>query len=297
MMEPNFLLFFLLGLSTFVFGQRGFDDVKIVEHKINDKLYMLEGAGGNIGLLIGDDGALIIDAQFAELSEKIKSSVANITKDKINYLINTHWHGDHVGGNENFGKDGALIIAHENVLKRMSTDQVRPFRKTTPAAPEEARPQVTYSEEMKVHFNDETLHLLHVHNAHTDGDGFVYFSESNVLHMGDCFFKDRFPFIDLDSGGSPDGALKAISIAMMLCDSETIIIPGHGSLAKKEDLLNYYQMLNTITDRVKSSIKEGHSEAEALEANLTEGYETWGTGFINAEKLIKTLYKSYIESD
>jgi len=254
---------------------------------------MLEGAGGNIAILSGDDGTVMIDDQFAELSPKIKEAIKKISNYPVSYLINTHWHGDHTGGNANFAKDGATIIAHENVRERLSHDQIRPFGRSTPAAEEIAWPQLTFNDNMKVHFNNETINLIHVHNAHTDGDSFVYFENANVLHMGDCFFKDKFPYIDVAMGGSPDGYIKAASIALMLCNSETKIIPGHGSLASKSDLLNFYTMLMTMKDRVQKVITEGKTQEEALALNLTEGYAEWGTGFINEETIVKTLFSAY----
>jgi len=290
-------LFILLALVVTIQmqAQRNFDDVKITTTKITDNIYMLQGSGGNIGVLTGDEGTLMIDDQFAPLSEKIKSAIQEISDKPVNYLINTHWHGDHTGGNENFANDGALIIAHENVRERMSKDQVRPFGRTTNASPEMAWPKMTFNDKLNFHFNNHNINVIHVHDAHTDGDAFVYFAEANVLHMGDCFFKDRFPFIDTALGGSPEGAIKATSIALMICDDETKIIPGHGSLANKEDLKRYFDMILTMRDRITSAIKSDKTLEETLDANLTEGFEGWGDGFINDEKIVKTLYNAYSE--
>jgi len=289
----NILLLCGILFCTSIFAQRDFDKVEIEALQVSDNIYMLKGSGGNIGVLTGEEGTLIIDTQFAPLSEKIKSAISDITDHDVNYVVNTHWHGDHTGGNKNFSNDGAVIIAHDNVRKRLSTNNVRPFGRTTEAAPEEAWPHLTFNDKLNFYFNGHSLHLTHVHNAHTDGDVFIYFADANVLHMGDCFFKDRFPFIDTALGGSPDGALKAISVALMICDDDTKIIPGHGSLAKKEDLIKYNKMLMTLVDRVKASIEDDKSLEEALNSNLTEGYEGWGSGFINDEKIIKTLYAAY----
>jgi len=281
--------------ATYLISQRDFSDVTITTEKVTDNIYMLQGSGGNIAILTGEDGTLMVDDQFAPLSEKIMAAIKNISDQPVHYLLNTHWHGDHTGGNENFANAGATIIAHDNVRKRLSTDNLRPFGRTTPASPEAAWPQLTFNDEMHIHYNNENIHLIHNHNAHTDGDAFVYFSDSNVLHMGDCFFKDRFPYIDRDMGGSPDGYIKAVSQAILITDSDTKIIPGHGSLAGKQDLLNYYNMLITMRDRVKKSISDGQSMEEALAANLTEGYESWGKGFINEEAIVKVLYGAYVE--
>jgi len=286
------ILFLIIALYTGK-AQGRFDDVKIITHQVTDQVYMLEGAGGNIGILKGEEGILMIDDQFADLSPKIKNAIKEIGSYPVSYLVNTHWHGDHTGGNTNFSQDGTTIIAHDNVKEKLSNDQVRPFGRTTPASPETAWPKLTFDNKMKIHFNDETIHLIHVHSAHTDGDAFVYFEKNNILHMGDCFFKDRFPFIDIDLGGSAEGYLQAVSYAIMLCNSETKIIPGHGSLATKDDLMNFYSMLIHITDKVKKTLIENKTLEEALEANLTDGYEDWGSGFINHESIIKTLYKSF----
>jgi len=295
-MKPFILpLIFITAAITDVISQRDFSDVTITTEQVTDNIYMLQGSGGNIAILTGEDGTIMVDDQFAPLSDKIMAAIKDISDQSVHYLLNTHWHGDHTGGNEKFANAGATIIAHDNVRKRLSTDNVRPFGRTTPAAPKAAWPQLTFNDEMHIHYNNENIHLIHNHNAHTDGDAFVYFSDSNVLHMGDCFFKDRFPFIDTELGGSPDGYIKAVSKAVLITDTDTKIIPGHGSLATKEDLINFYSMLITMRDRVKKAISDGQSLEEALEANLTEGYESWGTGFINDEKIIKVLFGAYGE--
>ena len=281
--------------SSYVISQRDWSKIEIKTEKVTDNIYMLQGSGGNIAVLTGDEGTLMVDDQFAPLSERIMAAIKELTDHPVHYLLNTHWHGDHTGGNENFANAGAIIIAHDNVRKRLSTDNVRPFGRTTPAGPEAAWPKMTFNDEMHVYYNNENIHLIHNHNAHTDGDAFVYFSDANVLHMGDCFFKDRFPFIDRDTGGSPDCYIEAVSQALLIVDSDTKIIPGHGALATKQDLQNFYNMLTTMRDRVKKAINDGHSLEETLAANLTEGYETWGTGFINDEKMVKGLYAAYTE--
>ncbi len=271
-----------------VYSQK-WDEVEIKAQMVSDQIYMLEGAGGNIGVFTGPDGTLMIDSQFAPLSEKIKAAIQEISDSSIVYLVNTHWHGDHTGGNENFGRDGTTIVAHNKVRERLTTENVRPFRGTTPPAPEMAWPTITFNDEMNLHINGESLHLFHVHNAHTDGDSFIYFPKANVLHMGDCFFKDRFPFIDTALGGSVAGAITAVEKAIMICDEETKIIPGHGSLASIEDLRRYFAMLNTMNDRVRN-VSTSESTVEDLNIeSLTEGYEDWGGGFINGETFVKTL--------
>lgn len=278
-------------LSYQVTGQR-FDNVVIITQDVAEGIYMLEGAGGNIGIFAGDDGVLMIDGQFSDLSEKIKVVIDSISDHPVKYLVNTHWHGDHTGGNANFAKDGATIIAQHEVRKRLSVDQVRPFGRTTPAADTLAWPTLSFGEDLEIHMNGESVQLMHVHNAHTDGDSFVYFPKANVLHMGDCFFKDRFPYIDLEMGGSVSGAIAAIEAAMMIINEDTVIIPGHGSLANKEDLRRYLAMITTTRDRVNNVSTEETNLEDLDVESLTEGYEDWGGGFINGEKWIGTLFKS-----
>jgi len=207
--------------------------------------------------------------------------------------VNTHWHGDHTGGNLAFAQDGAVIVAHKAVKERLSTDQIRPFKRSTKAAPEKAWPSLTFDNEMQLEFNEEKIQLLHVHNAHTDGDAFVYFPSQNILHMGDCFFRNKFPYIDLDSGGTPEGAIAAVEAAIMMSDEDTQIIPGHGAIANKEDLQRYHQMLKIITERVEKTISNGISKNDLPVKSLTEGFDAWGDGFISAETFTKTLYKAY----
>lgn len=285
------IIFALLLLGVEMQAQQDWDAVEIIPEKINENLYALFGSGGNIGLFVGEDGTLIIDDQYAPLSDKIKASISRITDDPVKYVINTHWHGDHTGGNEAFGNDGATIIAQSNVRKRLSTEQVmKAFNRTVPPSPEIAWPAITFDEDISLHVNGDDLMIFHVHNAHTDGDAFVYFKNSNVLHMGDCFFKDRFPFIDLGSGGSIDGAIKAVAAALMIVDEETVIIPGHGALASKQDLLKYSKMLHTMRDRVKKAVAEGKTIDEIKTSGLDEGYEEWGTGFINAATFVDFIW-------
>ena len=289
-MKTLLSLFFLF-LSIIVFSQQDFSKVEVTSEKITDNVYALFGSGGNIGVCIGDDGVLVIDDQYAPLTERIKAAISVLTGDAVKYVVNTHWHGDHTGGNKNFGNEGATIIAHKNVRERLSTEQVmKVFNRTVPASPKSAWPTITFDKDISLYMNGENIELIHVHNAHTDGDAFVYFTESNVLHMGDCFFKDRFPFIDLGSGGSVDGAIKAVSIALMLVDEETTIIPGHGTLATKVDLVNYSIMLHTMRDRVKKAMAENKSIDEIKAAGLDEGFEDWGSGFINAATFIDFIW-------
>lgn len=281
-------------MTVLSYAQRDFSTIEIKTTQIKPHIYMLEGSGGNIGVLTGEDGVIMIDDQFAPLSEKIKTAIGEISDQSVKYLLNTHWHGDHTGGNENFGNEGAIIVAQKNVRQRLSTEQTnKAFNRTTPPSPEAAWPQITFDEDMTIHLNGESVMLVHVHNAHTDGDAFVYFMDSNVLHMGDCFFNERFPYIDLGSGGSIDGAIKAVQTALMLSNHATVIIPGHGNLAHKADLLKYYTMLETMKDRVIDAMAAGKSIEEIKAGNLGEGYESWGEGFISLDKFIDIIWTDY----
>ena len=287
-----FLLFFTFSFfQNNLFAQRDFSKVEIKAEQVADNIYMLTGSGGNIGVVVGDDGVFMIDSQYGPLSEKIAAAVGKLSSQPIKYVFNTHWHGDHTGGNENFGKKGAIIVAHENVKNRMSTEQIRPFRKPTSAAAEIAQPVITFKNNMKFHLNGEDILIYHFHSGHTDGDAFVYFPKSNVLHMGDNFFKGRFPYIDLGLGGSVEGALKNINEALFLVDSETKIIPGHGALANKKDLMEYRDVITITRDRVKKAIAKGMTLEEIKASNVTKEYdEEWGSGFINPEKFAEILY-------
>jgi glyoxylase-like metal-dependent hydrolase (beta-lactamase superfamily II) len=290
-----FKVVFILFLAVITINaQSRFDKVEIKTMEIKDNLYLLQGSGGNIAILTGEDGVLMVDSQFDGLAEKNKAAIKKLSDHSVNFLINTHWHGDHTGGNGAFSNDGATVVAHQNVRKRLSKDElIQAFSREIKAKPKAYWPVITYSEDMQVHFNEEDIFLMHVHNAHTDGDGFVYFSKHNVLHMGDTYFQGRFPFIDLSTGGSLDGLIEAVQAAMMLCDTETVIIPGHGSLSDKKELFTYYTMLNTMKNRLESAIAEGKTIEEMKTMGLDKGYEEWGTGFISSEKMIDQLWTDY----
>jgi len=257
----------LLVLMTFTLATpgvgQGFDDVEIVTQQLTDGVYMLVGRGGNIGVSVGDDGVFVIDDQFAPLTDKILAAIAAITSESVRFVFNTHWHGDHTGGNENMGRAGALIVAHDNVYERMSTEQVlerigRPAS-TEPASPAGALPVVTFTDEVTFHINGDVLHAFHVENAHTDGDAIVHFVGANVVHMGDTFFRDRFPFIDTATGGSIDGIIDAAGAALAIMDAETQVIPGHGALSNREDLREYRDALRTMRNAVAAMMDRGMS--------------------------------------
>ena len=266
-------------------------EVKITTEKLTDRVYVLKGQGGNIGLFIGNNGVFMIDDQFAPLSKKIQAAIKTITDKPVTYLINTHWHGDHTGGNANFQKEGAIIVSHENVRKRMSVDQVVRGEKRS-ASPKEALPVITFSEDMQFYMDEEPVLVTHIHNAHTDGDVLVYFVNSNVLHVGDAYFQGKFPYIDIDSGGSIDGYIKGIKTIMRISDASTKIIPGHGNVTTKEELKEYLQMLEDLKTQVFTEIEKGASLEEVKNnAKITENYKGYN-GWITEDKIKEAIYKS-----
>ena len=282
-----FIIFFFSSLN--LISQE--KEVKITTEKLTDRVYVLKGQGGNIGLFIGDDCVFMIDDQFAPLSKKIQAAIKTITDKPVTYLINTHWHGDHTGGNANFQKEGAIIVSHENVRKRMSVDQIVRGEKRL-ASPEEALPVITFSEDMQFYMNEEPILITHVHNAHTDGDVLVYFVNSNVLHVGDAYFQGKFPYIDIDSGGSIDGYIKGIKTIMRITDTTTKIIPGHGKVTTKEELKEYLDMLEDLKTQIFKEIEKGASLKDVKNnAKITEKYKDYN-GWITEDKIKEAIYKS-----
>lgn len=292
--KPHYSLIASVLLTGTANAQNNFDDVTIQTTRLTDTVYMLVGAGGNIGVSAGDDGVFIIDDQFAPLTEKIMAAIGEISDKPVKFVINTHWHGDHSGGNENFGKAGSIIMAHDNVHQRMSTDQyIASFDREIPAAPKAAQPVVSFNDELALHLNGESVRAHHVSHAHTDGDSIIHFPESNVIHMGDTFFKGNYPFIDISSGGNINGIITAAATAIELADENTQIIPGHGPLSNKADLQAYRDMLVIVRDRVNALIKAGRSLEETIAAAPTASLdEQWGQGFINAESMVTFAYES-----
>ena len=273
-------------------AQDRFAKVEIKTEKLTDNIYVLFGAGGNIGVLVGEDGVIMIDDQFAPLSEKISAAIAKVSNEPVKYLLNTHWHGDHSGGNENFAKKGATILAQQNVRKRMSEGLTRSPERVTPPAPAIALPVITFSDEMTMHLNGEDILAIHVHNAHTDGDAQIFMPKSNVLHMGDTYFKGRWPFIDIQSGGSIDGYITALNHALFLVDDETQIIPGHGSMSNRAELMAYRDVLSTVRSRIKKALSKGETLKAIKAANYIKEWESYGGGFINNDVFVETLVKS-----
>lgn len=273
--------------------QIDYSKVEIKATKISGNVYMLEGAGGNIGVSVGEDGILIVDDQFAPLADKIKAALKQLGEGKLKFVLNTHWHGDHTGGNPVFGPD-APIIAHDNVRKRMSTEQRSEFfKQTTPASPKEALPVITFNQSLSVHFNGEEIRVIHFPQGHTDGDSVIFFTNSNVVHMGDDFFANRFPFVDLESGGSVQGLIKNIGEIMAKLPADVKLIPGHGPISTLDDMKAYHRMLVTTTDIVQQKMKAKKSLDQIKKEGLPEEWKSWGTGFIKTDLWLEIIYKSY----
>jgi len=257
-----------------------------------DNVYGLAGGGGNIAFSVGEDGVLLVDSAYAELVEKTTAAVKAVSNRPIRLVVNTHWHFDHAGGNEELAKGGAIIVAHENVRKRMSEDRhITVIDRDVPASPDAALPVITFAESLTFHWNGDEVRVLHVPNAHTDGDSIVYFRKANVLHVGDTWFNGMYPFFDVNAGGSLDGLVKALDRALTLPDEETKIIPGHGPLSNAVELKRYRDMLATVRDRVRALAEQGKSRAEIIAAKPTKEFDgKWGNSWLDADTWVGLIY-------
>ena len=275
-------------------AQAGLDTVTIQTIPAGRGVYMLRGAGGNIALAVGSDAAFLVDDQYAPLTPKILAAIKAVTDKPVKFLVNTHWHGDHTGGNENMAGAGAIIVAHDNVRTRMSTKQFNAlFNRTTPPSPRAALPIITFSASVAFYLDDETIHVLHVPPAHTDGDALVHFTRANVIHMGDTFFNGTYPFVDLSSGGSFEGMIAAVNAALPYVNDSTRVIPGHGPLGGKAELLAYRDVLVKIRDRVAALIREGKTREQVIAAKPGAEWDaTWGAGFMKPDVFLGIVYES-----
>ncbi|UCF20809.1 MAG: MBL fold metallo-hydrolase [Gemmatimonadota bacterium] len=281
-----------LPISTLSANAQDFDNVQISTQQVAPGVYMLMGAGGNLGVSVGEDAVFLIDDQYAPLTDKIVAAIREISDLPIEFVLNTHWHSDHTGGNENLGEAGALIVAHDNVRERMSVEQfMEAFGRTVPASPPGALPIVTFSEAVTFHINGDEIFVFHVANAHTDGDAIVHFRRANTVHMGDTFFNGLYPFIDVSAGGSIDGMIAAADRVLPLIDDETRVIPGHGTLSNKAGLAEFREMLVGVREAMAEQIAMGKSLEEVQAAKPTAAWdEKWGQGFLNPETFTRILY-------
>jgi glyoxylase-like metal-dependent hydrolase (beta-lactamase superfamily II) len=280
---------FILSASL-AYVQQDFSNVEIKAAHAAGAIHILEGRGGNIGVSVGEDGILIVDDQFAPLAEKIRAALKNINSGALKFVLNTHWHGDHTGGNPVFGKE-ATIIAHHNVRQRLMTEQKR-GEQVTPPSPKEAWPVITLDASLSLHFNGEEIKVVHFPRGHTDGDCVIFFTGSNVVHMGDDFFAGRFPFVDLVSGGDVEGLVKNIENIIAQLPSDVKIIPGHGPLSTLDDLKNYHHMLVQTVGAVRQGIAANKSLEELKAQGLPEEWKSWAGNFVTTERWIETIYQS-----
>ncbi|MGZ6250320.1 MAG: MBL fold metallo-hydrolase [Syntrophales bacterium] len=288
------LLILFIGQTGAYSASQDFTNVQIQTEKVADNVYMLVGAGGNIGVSTGKDCVFMIDTSYAPLADRIKAAIATVSDKPIQYVVNTHWHQDHVGGNEYFAKAGATVVAHDNVRKRVSTEQVvKILNKTVPPLPEPALPVITFSRSVTFYLNGNEIYILNIARAHTDGDAIVHFRKSNVIHMGDIYFNGMYPFIDLSAGGSMNGMIRAVKNILLLCDRDTKVIPGHGHLSNKTELEEYLKMLVAVRDRVSQEIKAGKPLDAVIASQPTRDFDpVWGKGFMKPEQFVTIVYES-----
>ncbi len=284
------LLAALVALPTLALAQQpDFSKVQVTSTPVAGNVHMLMGAGGNIGVSVGPDGLLIVDDQFAPLAPKIHAALDKLSKKKVEFVLNTHWHFDHTGGNAAFAKEGH-IVAHRQVRTRMSTEQ-KVFGNVIPPSPKEALPVLTYEEGMSLWFNGEEIKLTHLPSGHTDGDTLVYFTGSNVLHTGDQFVVDSFPFVDVASGGSLEGYVRNVERVLQTLPPNVKIIPGHGPLAAREDLERFATMLRETVNLVRTRREAGKTLEQVKAEGVPEQYKSWGAGFIKTDFWLETVYK------
>lgn len=286
---------FLFPLATLSQGDNGKNNMKLSQ--LTDNIYMLQARGGNIGLCVGEDGIFMVDDQFAESTPQILEELKNISEKSVQFLINTHHHGDHTGGNINMAQTGTTIFAHDNVRERLLA-YIGKSSSEGKKVHESILPVVTFAEDLNFHYNNEKIVAFHVGNAHTDGDVMVYFTKNNVLHTGDAYFAHRYPYIDLKSGGTIEGYISGLQKAYELINEDTKIIPGHGPVAKKQDLFYTINMLNRIYKQVTLYHSEGKSIEEILTiTEITSSYDDrgFGDGFITREKMLRTVYDDVVK--
>jgi glyoxylase-like metal-dependent hydrolase (beta-lactamase superfamily II) len=268
-------------------------DTSVRTERVAEGVYVLFGNGGNIGVSVGPDGVVIIDDQYAPMTPAINAALAALDPRPVRFVLNTHWHGDHTGGNENYGEAGAVIVAHDNVRARMSVPQMLEFfKRAVPASPAAALPIVTFDDSASLHLNGDEVRAVHVPDAHTDGDAIVHFRRANVIHAGDTYFNGMYPFIDVDSGGSIKGMLAAVDTMLAMSDAGTRIIPGHGPVSGRGELEAYRKVLVDTSTRVRTLKAGGKTLEEIVAAAPNADYDkAWATSFITPERYIGLLYR------
>lgn len=288
------LTFFLSLFVISAMAQTNYDTVKIVSIKITEQIYMLKGSGGNIGVLIGAEGTLMIDNQFAPLSNKINGAIKTLSPGEIKFALNTHVHGDHSGGNENFNRMGAVLVAHDNVRERMMKEQVNTStNRTAPPRDKQAWPLITFADKINFHVNGEDVILHHFDKGHTDGDVIVQFKNANVVHTGDAFVRYGYPYIDLSNGGSINGFVNTLDKILALIDDNTKVIPGHGELATKADVKKLRDGVADIRDQVAAALKKGTKIENMASLGITDKYEKdWGKGFVKGKDFVLVVAES-----
>lgn len=276
--------------------QQDFESVEISTTRIADGLHLLVGRGGNIAVVSGEDGVLLVDDQFAPLEKKIRDAVVAIDEGPIRFVVNTHWHWDHTGGNEAFAGGGALVVAHEAVRTRMSTPQrLEIFDRDVDPSPQTALPVLTFSRDTALHLNGMTLRIEHLPGAHTDGDAIVWFEGRGAVHMGDIYFAGRYPFIDTASGGSVAGMIAAATSVIDRIDAHAVVIPGHGPLSDRDGLTKYRDMLKRVSERIAAAIASGTSEDEVVAAAPSAEFDaSYGNGSIKAELFVRMIYRDLV---
>ncbi len=286
-------LVIVLVYTSFLYAQKQ-AEVQVGAEKLAEKLYMLwDSVGmGNTIVLTGDDGVLMIDTKAETSVDKLLAKIAELTEKPIRFAIITHWHFDHVGGNEKVAKTGATIIAHENVRKHMGIEHdMKMLNTKVPPAPEIARPLVTFKKEIAFHLNGKDVKVFQVEPGHTDGDAVIYFQNANVIHMGDLYFEGLYPYIGIYSGGSINGMIKVINQILPMIDENTKVVPGHGPLSNKAKLKEYVSMLTAIRDNVSRLMQEGNTMEEVVAAKPTRAFdEKWGKGFLPPDQFAKLVY-------
>jgi len=280
-------LFFAMATAVLLAQQPNYDTVRIRPVLVSNNLYMLKGSGGNIGVLIGNDGTLMIDDQFAPLSNKINGAIKTLSPGEIKFLINTHLHGDHTGGNDNFKKMGITILAQDQVRERMTKETVNRMNEKVPPRDKDALPDITFADKLNLHINGEDIELIHFDPGHTDGDVIVHFKKADVYHMGDMFVTYGYPFIDVSSGGSVNGMISTLDKVLALMDDNAKVIPGHGELSTKADVKVFRDRLADIRDQVAAALKKGKKKEDLANLGITDKYDAeWGKGFLKGKDFV-----------